>query len=621
MCRWIAYFSHEPILIADVIQRPEHSLVKQIDQHYLPGIQHPAADEGRGSQNSFSNVDGWGLGWYSPLPAKYRLADNRDPDTGEVTHVPLPSSMPTVLKSVMPPLHDTNLLSIANSVESEVVFGHIRAAGDSPIATMNCHPFQFGKWLFMHNGFVGPFKDVQDQLRAHISLKIRQQINGTTDTETVAALFFSLLSPSGDFSSPHPHTPAQILFALRTTVKLVVETCTPADGWLDRFGHSKSWVSLNLAITDGESFVALRYAYPPEREAPSLYWSTVGGSTLDRRYLRHPDGGRDVGPLHPHLHLPHLVVASEPMTRNKHDSWFLLEQSQAVVVTKSDLQHIADHDTASRKGHPGWHPKLVDFEVTFDPRVYRADRRPYHAHVGLGKAGRLSDDSTQVQFPQWLNFFNALPSFFAATGQHTFPTRQRQQIFEELARVLTKLQRGELHYLPLPEDPVFLPTLRQALHRQIGLTIRAETVTETSFPWHSSQAALPMLFEGVTAVGRQYGTPEEALDRFSSAWKGFVGMYWARLSRRGKAQFVQGLFDTMALSGPAWHHAFDARYEHTSPASQGAAAALAVSGLEGPYSLAKSDMRALGHRQQRIYGQSRAMGDLGAEERRPGRAF
>jgi hypothetical protein len=45
----------------------------------------------------------------------------------------------------------------------------------------------------------------------------------------------------------------------------------------------------------------------------------------------HPDGGRDVGKHHNDVHAPHLVVASEPMTKNPRDEWRLMESGVCVL--------------------------------------------------------------------------------------------------------------------------------------------------------------------------------------------------------------------------------------------------------------------------------------------------
>ncbi|BGP17319.1 hypothetical protein JCM10213v2_005337 [Rhodosporidiobolus nylandii] len=413
MCRWIAYFSEEPILITDVIERPEHSLIKQIDLHYLPEIQHPAADSGVGAQNALTNVDGWGLAWYSDIQAKYRTEDEVD-ETGATHRVHLPALMPTVLKSTMPPLHDLNLRSVAKTTESSVVFGHIRATVGSPVSIPNCHPFQWGRYILMHNGgslvrlrtfshsvspswpfpsflHFGPyarqwhwltrggragavdnFFDAQDAIREELTKAARMNIQGTTDTETVAALFFTRLYGHSNESWLEPRPLDEWIRALRETVGILIELCEPRDsarrpkGWLKSDQNPRSWISLNLAISDGEKFVALRYAYPPQREAPSLYWSSVGGVALDRRYKRHPSYPspfRDVGNLRDSHHLPHVVVASEPMTKNPKDQWELLGDGQLLVVEKKELADVAASSThAQRLNREWWKPRIVRFE-------------------------------------------------------------------------------------------------------------------------------------------------------------------------------------------------------------------------------------------------------------------
>jgi len=44
------------------------------------------------------------------------------------------------------------------------VFAHIWAATGSPVQAMNCHPFRYGRWLWMHNGYLGDFLRVKCSL-------------------------------------------------------------------------------------------------------------------------------------------------------------------------------------------------------------------------------------------------------------------------------------------------------------------------------------------------------------------------------------------------------------------------------------------------------------------------
>ncbi|GAA5898557.1 hypothetical protein JCM5296_006494 [Sporobolomyces johnsonii] len=336
MCRWIVYFSEEPILLADVITRPQHSLVKQIDEHYLPGIElpAPAPANDNGSPNAFTNVDGFGIGWFSEVPSLYRTLSTPE---HPVKH---PRLLPTAYRCVRPPLHEENLQSMALAVESPVVFGHLRAAF-SAVTEPNCHPFKFGPFLFQHNGNIGGFSDILPSLMSIISKPVKDQVKGTTDSEWAAALFFDYLDPTGHWTTGFSMD--RLLQALHETISTLINlTERFAGGYYatDASGHRTvaRWLSFNVAISDGEQLVALRYAYPPDREAPSLYWSSVAGSSLDRRYERHPDtGGRDVGDRPQRLHCPHVLVASEPMSQEKNDRWHLLKNGEMVVVKKGEL--------------------------------------------------------------------------------------------------------------------------------------------------------------------------------------------------------------------------------------------------------------------------------------------
>lgn len=42
-----------------------------------------------------------------------------------------------------------------------MIFAHVRAAYPGmPVSEQNCHPFQWGRYMWMHNGVVGGFAQV-----------------------------------------------------------------------------------------------------------------------------------------------------------------------------------------------------------------------------------------------------------------------------------------------------------------------------------------------------------------------------------------------------------------------------------------------------------------------------
>ena len=125
MCRWLAY-TGSPVLLTDVLYTPVHSLIDQ-SLHSKLGAE-------------TTNGDGFGVGWYDTPPA------------------------PGVFRSIEPAWNDQNLHELAGYVSSHLFFAHIRAAIGSPVQQSNCHPFRHGRWLWMHNGFIGGFATVKRDL-------------------------------------------------------------------------------------------------------------------------------------------------------------------------------------------------------------------------------------------------------------------------------------------------------------------------------------------------------------------------------------------------------------------------------------------------------------------------
>src|SRR5258705_283083 len=90
MCRFIAY-QGEPVLIADLLYRPRHSLVRQS----------MSAEQ----MSQTFNADGFGIGFYTD-----------DQPT------------PCVVRSTVPAWANRGLENLAYRIHSRVIFGHVRAA-------------------------------------------------------------------------------------------------------------------------------------------------------------------------------------------------------------------------------------------------------------------------------------------------------------------------------------------------------------------------------------------------------------------------------------------------------------------------------------------------------------
>jgi predicted glutamine amidotransferase len=224
MCRWLAY-SGSPLALEQLLYAPEHSLIVQSLHSQL------GAEE--------TNGDGFGVGWYGD------------------------QATPAVFRSIEPAWNDRNLRELSGHITSGVVFAHIRASTGSPVQQTNCHPFRHGRWLWMHNGFIGEFGKVKRDLVLEVDPSLFSGIEGTTDTE----VFFNLALTYGLEHDP----PA----AVARAVRFIEET--------GRRHGVESPIQMTVATTDGESVWAFRYASTGVPR--SLFFST------DVRTLRaqHPE--------------------------------------------------------------------------------------------------------------------------------------------------------------------------------------------------------------------------------------------------------------------------------------------------------------------------------------------
>lgn len=240
MCRFTLYLG-PPLKLASLLLEPSHSLIRQSYQ----------ASE----RAEPLNGDGFGVGWYAP----------------EV------SEEPAVFRSVSPAWNNRNLVSLANVVTSPCIFAHVRAATPGMIVSeANCHPFQWGRLLFMHNGSIGAFPKIRRALLASLSDEAFSIIEGTTDTEHLFALLVDEILKDG--GSQAPECLARCLHrAVRRVVALEAEhgDGTPSD--------------LNLAVSDGEHAVVCRFTDSERKPPETLYYLAreiyrpVAGDTPRRR--------------------------------------------------------------------------------------------------------------------------------------------------------------------------------------------------------------------------------------------------------------------------------------------------------------------------------------------------
>ena len=226
MCRWLAYYG-SPVLLDDLLIKPEHSLIDQSLHSHLGA--------------TVTNGDGFGIGWYG---------------TGET---------PLLFRSTEPAWSDRNLREISRHIVSPLVFAHIRASTGSPIQQTNCHPFRHGRWLWMHNGAIREFDTIKRELAFAVDPSLYPGIEGSTDTE----LFFYLA----------------LTFGLEDNPPLAVGR---AVGLIEKTGRAhgiENPVQMTVATTDGATLWGFRYS--SEGKSRSLFYSSEV-ATLRALYPENP---------------------------------------------------------------------------------------------------------------------------------------------------------------------------------------------------------------------------------------------------------------------------------------------------------------------------------------------
>lgn len=177
-----------------------------------------------------TNGDGFGLGWYGHL------------------------EQPGLYRDTMPAWNDANLRSLAEQIRSPLFFAHVRASTGPATARLNCHPFRYGRWLFMHNGQIGGWPQVRQDVERSIRRDLYRHREGSTDSE---AFFYLALGHGLDDDPPT---------AFARAIMDVLEFMG-AEGVDEPF-------RMTAAATDGQRIHAVRWS--SDGRSPTLFHGSGG---------------------------------------------------------------------------------------------------------------------------------------------------------------------------------------------------------------------------------------------------------------------------------------------------------------------------------------------------------
>jgi len=210
MCR-IAAYQGPAIPIENIVIRPAHSLLEQSQ----------SANEAKLAVNG----DGFGIAWF-----------NDDGDLG-------------LYRDVLPAWADGNLLSICRMIKSKQFLAHVRASTSGETARVNCHPFTFQKWAFMHNGQIPNINDIRRDVEKELTDELFFARRGSTDSE----LFFLRLLSNGLAQNP--------IAAVEKTI-----------GDFEKVSSTKHPNKYACVFSNGSKLFAFRHS--SNKISPSLYTST-----------------------------------------------------------------------------------------------------------------------------------------------------------------------------------------------------------------------------------------------------------------------------------------------------------------------------------------------------------
>jgi glutamine amidotransferase len=187
----------------------------------------------------------------------------------------------------------------------------VRKATRGEKSVLNCHPFQYGRWVFAHNGDIPDFDRYRERLRAEVSPNLRRFILGDTDSEVVFFVFLTRLLEAGPLAEAR--TAEQVVTAWRHASDRVREICDSPE--------SSARCLLTILVTDGSTLVAAH-------GGKELYWSSYKRRCSDRDTC--PSLSAECEAPTESGFVNHCIVSSEPLLGE--NVWLELSEGDVIGV-------------------------------------------------------------------------------------------------------------------------------------------------------------------------------------------------------------------------------------------------------------------------------------------------
>lgn len=249
---------------------------------------------------SINHPDGWGVAYYL-------------------------SGSPHIVKSTDMAKNSELFKKVSGVVSSRTVLAHIRKSTIGESTILNTHPYQYGPWVFAHNGNIKNFDDCKEKIIKLIEPRMANFILGETDSEV---LFFYLLSHiKKQTSLEEPEIRTDELIAI---LRKAIHDLEKITGPVSDNDAPNTETFLTFLLTNGNFLIG-------HQGGKQLYYSTHKHACpevetcpkFNQTCLNPSDQGR----------VNHLIISSEP-TLNE-NVWNEL-QTYDFIGVDSDLELTID---------------------------------------------------------------------------------------------------------------------------------------------------------------------------------------------------------------------------------------------------------------------------------------
>ena len=257
-----------------------------------------AAENALGVQSN-QHPDGWGVAFYV-------------------------DGAPHVTRSPTTALGDALFHRLSGVVSSETVLAHVRKATQGSSTVFNCHPFQYGRWVFAHNGDIPNFESKREALLSEVAPRFRRFILGETDSEVLFFVFLSVLEESGSLATDQ---------GIDLISRALNEAMNRARALCDTDGTR---ALLTVVATNGECLVAAQ-------GGKDLYFSTYKTRCSDRATCKSLSAACEAPSTTGRVN--HFIVSSEPLQGE--NVWEPLAMGEVIgvdarmCVCRSRFAHVA----------------------------------------------------------------------------------------------------------------------------------------------------------------------------------------------------------------------------------------------------------------------------------------